>query len=267
MDNCYTENNAVLEHHYGPNVHIFQDRYSLSLLERLSSPEISQPIFNQLVSKLSLKLYEHICNTCLDDTLVKSKTRMAEYNEEGIFVGNVIDPEQKVVTVDLARAGMVPSQVIFDNLSYLINIEHLRQDHIYAARVSDENGKVTGTSFAGSKIGGDIHRASVIFPDPMGATGSTIVEAISHYKQKVEGTAKRFICAHLIITPEYIKNVLAAHPDAIIIALRLDRGLSSTHVLSTTPGSEWDQEKGLNDSSYIVPGAGGVGELINNSFV
>ena len=28
-----------------------------------------------------------------------------------------------------------------------------------------------------------------------------------------------------------------------------------------------NEEKGLNDHQYIVPGAGGLGELLNNSFV
>ena len=57
------------------------------------------------------------------------------------------------------------------------------------------------------------------------------------------------------------------HPDVEIFAIRLDRGLSSREVLQTIPGSDWDNERGLTDIHYIVPGAGGVGELLNNSLI
>jgi uracil phosphoribosyltransferase len=72
---------------------------------------------------------------------------------------------------------------------------------------------------------------------------------------------------HLIVTPEYLKNVLRAHPDTVVYALRLDRGLSPDDVLQTAPGTRWDEEKGLDDHQYIVPGAGGVGEILNNAWV
>jgi hypothetical protein len=45
----------------------------------------------------------------------------------------------------------------------------------------------------------------------------------------------------------------------------LDRGLSPTDVLATVPGERWAEERGLNDRQYIVPGAGGVGEIMNNA--
>ena len=61
--------------------------------------------------------------------------------------------------------------------------------------------------------------------------------------------------------------MLAAHPDIVIYALRLDRGLSPADVLATVPGTRWDEERGLNDHQYIVPGAGGVGEILNNAWV
>ncbi|NQZ19702.1 MAG: uracil phosphoribosyltransferase, partial [Bdellovibrionales bacterium] len=70
-----------------------------------------------------------------------------------------------------------------------------------------------------------------------------------------------------IVTPEFIKKVIETHPDVHIYAVRVDRGFSSEEALKATPGQLWDREKGLNENDYIVPGAGGVGELINNSFV
>jgi uracil phosphoribosyltransferase len=72
---------------------------------------------------------------------------------------------------------------------------------------------------------------------------------------------------HLIVTPEYLKKVTSQHPEVQIYALRLDRGLSPQAVLNTLPGAHWDQEKGLNSKGYIVPGGGGFGEILNNSFV
>ena len=59
----------------------------------------------------------------------------------------------------------------------------------------------------------------------------------------------------------------SAHPDVIIYALRLDRGLSPARVLKTEPGTHWDEERGLNNIQYIVPGAGGVGEILNNAWL
>jgi hypothetical protein len=52
-----------------------------------------------------------------------------------------------------------------------------------------------------------------------------------------------------------------------VYALRLDRGLSPPAVLRTEPGTHWAEERGLNDIHYIVPGAGGVGEILNNAWI
>jgi uracil phosphoribosyltransferase len=38
-------------------------------------------------------------------------------------------------------------------------------------------------------------------------------------------------------------------------------------VLAAVPGERWAEERGLDPHDYIVPGAGGVGELIYNAFV
>ena len=87
------------------------------------------------------------------------------------------------------------------------------------------------------------------------------------YKTKVPGTARRIINIHLIVTPEYLKNMTQAHPDVLVYALRVDRGLSSAEVLDTVPGTRWAEERGLDDHQYIVPGGGGFGEIMNNAFV
>ena len=83
------------------------------------------------------------------------------------------------------------------------------------------------------------------------------------YKKSVKGKAQKFIALHLIITPEYLKYISKNQPDLCVYAVRLDRGLSPSDVLKTPPGKRWDEERGLDDTHYIVPGGGGFGEILN----
>jgi uracil phosphoribosyltransferase len=179
----------------------------------------------------------------------------------------VLAPSTKAITVGIARAGTMPSQVVYELLNDVLDPAGVRQDHLFMSRSTDEAGRVIGTTWHDAKIGREVDGRIVLFPDPMGATGSSMVRALEHYKKQLEGTPGRCITMHLIITPEYIKNLLKAHPDAIIYALRLDRGLSAPHVFATPPGTHWDEERGLDEHQYIVPGAGGLGELLNNAWV
>ena len=149
----------------------------------------------------------------------------------------------------------------------LLSPTQVRQDHIYTNRKTNEQGHVIGNTFAGSKIGGDIADSFVLFPDPMGATGGTLSSVVTHYIEKTQSSPLASIALHLIITPEYIQRVNKDCPDMHVYALRLDRGLSSERALNAIPGTFGAEEKGLNEFQYIVPGAGGVGEILNNSFV
>ena len=87
------------------------------------------------------------------------------------------------------------------------------------------------------------------------------------YRDEVEGQARKLIVVHLIVTPEYIRNITSSFPEAVIYAIRLDRGLSPAPILKTQPGSDWDAEVGLNNQQYIVPGGGGFGEVMNNAWI
>ena len=87
------------------------------------------------------------------------------------------------------------------------------------------------------------------------------------YKHQVQGTPRKFIALNLIVTPEYLRRLKENHPDVVTYAIRLDRGLSPTDVLNTIPGERWDEECGLNEHQCIVPGAGGIGEILTNAFV
>lgn len=253
-------------HHYGKNVHLVSSPLMLSLLAKLGSPSTHQPQINELVAMMYSYLMDTVIDSVFPKKIVSMDTRMKESHAEASYDGQIIDPQVPVVSVDLARAGTFPSHLCYNKLNYLMNPELVRQDHFYVARVSDENGKVTGVNVSGSKIGGDVEKAIVLFPDPMGATGGTIVQAYDHYLKEVGGTPKMMVALHLIITPEYLAKVTKACPDLHIFALRLDRGLSSAEVLKEEPGKLWNQEKGLSPIQYIVPGAGGLGEILNNSY-
>ncbi len=256
----------VQSHLYGKHVHIISSPLMLSLVAKLGHPETRQPQINDLVEML----YSHLIDTVIDTLFPRKsasiETRMKSSHPEAIYSGEIIDPEVPVVTVDLARAGTFPSHVCYNKLNYLMNPEKIRQDHFYVARVSDENGQVTGVNVSGSKIGGTVDQSIVLFPDPMGATGGTIVEVYNHYKNNVGGKPILMAAIHLIITPEYLMKVTKACPDLHIFSLRLDRGLSPENILNEMPGKNWALEKGLNNNQYIVPGAGGLGEILNNSY-
>jgi uracil phosphoribosyltransferase len=254
-------------HKYGPQVHLVENPFLAGILAKLCAAETLQPEINRLVEVLYTHLISISVNNEFDVEDFQQDTRMTALNPTIQLSGRRIAQDQKAVCVNLARAGTYPSHICYNFLHFALNPQNIRQDHIFAARATNAQEQVTGADFGGLKIGGDVHHAHVIFPDPMGATGNTIVTAIDHYKKHIQGDAKKFIALHLIVTPEYLKRVLAAHPEVVIYALRLDRGLSGEAVLKTPPGTHWDQEKGLNEKQYIVPGGGGFGEIMNNSFV
>jgi uracil phosphoribosyltransferase len=257
-----------IEHNYGGNVHILSDPFLLTHLAQLCSPQTTQPTINQLVSALYSNLVKIIINHAFPRKHVSIPTRMQTMHpEEGVFHGELIDREQSTVCVNLARAGTYPSHICYDALNYIIDPIRVRQDHISINRAVDKKDRVIGANVSGHKIGGSVDDAIVIFPDPMGATGGTIVSAVDIYKNEIEGSARKYIAVHLIVTPEYLKSVLSSHPDLIVYAVRLDRGLSPVDVLKTVPGTHWEKERGLNDKQYIVPGGGGFGEILNNAFV
>jgi len=254
------------EHLYGKNVHLLNDPFLHTQLAKLCSIGTEQPLINELVQMIYSALIRTVISHEFPQKIAATHSRMSEYHPvEGVFESQVIDPETKVVSVNLARAGTYPSHLCYQTLNYLMNPKQVRQDHISIARQTSENHHVTGSLVSGHKIGGKIDDAIVLIPDPMGATGGTVIETLDLYRQY--GTAKKFIAIHCIVTPEYLKKVAKNHPEVTVYAIRLDRGLSSQKVLHSIPGTFWEEEKGLNDNDYIVPGGGGFGEIMNNAFV
>lgn len=251
-----------LSHHYGKNFHLINDTFLQTLLTELCRPHTTQPQINRIVQALYNGLIIHTANTLFPRQNQSFKTRM-----DAVLKAEYFDQTTKAVTVNLARAGTFPSHICYEFLHWILKAENVRQDHIFAARQTDQSERVTGTHIGSFKIGGDVENSYVIFPDPMGATGGTILSAIDYYQTQIPGPAKQFLALHLIVTPEYLKKVLNHPSNVQVFALRVDRGMSSDTVLNSHLGLYWDQEKGLNEKQYIVPGAGGLGELLNNSFV
>ena len=256
---------SEIKHLYGPNFHLLSDPYLLTLLARLCSEETHQPIINELIQSIYTSMLNTVVAREFPIKEAQIKTRMAAYHPEAVYQGPVIDSETPVVSVNLARAGTFPSHICYTALNYFMNPKTVRQDHISIGRQTDAQEKVTGSKVSGHKIGGGIDDAIVIFPDPMGATGGTLVEAVDIYKAM--GKARKYLAVHCIVTPEYLKNMTTKHPDVVIYAARLDRGLSPADVKKSTPGKFWDRERGLNEKHYIVPGGGGFGEIMNNAYV
>lgn len=270
LDQQYKENSipfslSEIKHLYGKNVHILSDPFLHTHLSKLCSEETFQPVINELVTTIHSSLLKIVVNQEFPQKNAITTSRMATTHAEGVFQSPALDPDIPVVSVNLARAGTLPSHVCYTALNYFMNPKTVRQDHISIARQTNEKHEVTGSDVSGHKIGGRVDDAIVLFPDPMGATGGTLIEAMNLYKK--HGHAKKWIAMHCIVTPEYLRNVTTAQPDLIIYAIRLDRGLSSKEVLSTVPGMRWAEERGLDDRHYIVPGGGGFGEIMNNAFV
>ncbi|WP_394825956.1 uracil phosphoribosyltransferase [Pendulispora albinea] len=270
METAYAKSNyraPEIAHRYGPNVHLLDDPLSLTQLARLCARETGQPHVGRLVRTLYERLSEVVLAAEFPRVRIDVPTRMVSSSPSAVYRGVAIGPSTKAVSVGIARAGTMPSQVVYDLLNEVLDPQGVRQDHLFMSRTTDNDGRVTGASWHDAKIGGDVDGRIIVIPDPMGATGSSVASAISHYKTKIGGTPAKCITMHLMVTPEYVKRVLSVHPDTIIYALRLDRGLSPPEVLETVPGTRWDEERGLDEHQYIVPGAGGVGELLNNAWV
>jgi uracil phosphoribosyltransferase len=258
---------SEIAHRYGEHVHILADPLALTMLARLCAKGTVQPEVNRLVAELYRMLVHEVVAAEFPRQPIAQPTRMIDVTPRGVWRGETIATSTPSVVVAVARAGLLPSQSTFDFLNQVLQPEGVRQDHLALARTVDEKGGVTGAGLYASKIGGPVDGAVMLIPDPMGATGSTVSKVIEQYAPDTYGRPHKIVAVHLIITPEYLRHVTQQHPNVIVYALRLDRGLSAPDVLQTVPGERWAEEKGLTEHHYIVPGGGGLGEIMNNSFV
>ena len=137
--------------------------------------------------------------------------------------------------------------------------EAVRQDHLMMSRVTAEDQKVTGAGIGGMKLAGPVDGRILLFPDPMGATGSSLSTAIQFYKDKAEAEPpSKIITLNLIITqstydgsPRITPTQASMHSDSTGEKAQKD-------ILETVPGTRWSEESGLTENHYIVPGGGGL---------
>lgn len=257
---------AEVEHYYGERVHILQNPFLLSVLARLGAPETKGPEVAELVRIVYSAMLIQMAARELPIQSAAVPTRMFARTPQGVYRGPMLSREASVVIACVVRAGMIPSQTCFELLARVLDPDRIRIDTLSMARVTDAQGRVTGVSLDGSKIGGSVQDSVLLVPDPMGATGGTVVKALAHYRERY-GTPEKVVAMPMIATPEYIARVLKEVEGAVVYTARLDRGLSPADVLGAPPGRRWAEERGLDEHQYIVPGAGGLGEVLNHSWV
>ncbi len=255
-----------IEHLYGQGVHIYNSACMNTLLAKFCARSTSNYELGGLMRRMYTRLLEEAVDTQFPHKVSTSTTRMIKHTERGIVHGTFVDSTPTVV-VNVLRAGTVPSQVTLEVLMELMP-DLVRMDYLVVGRTTNEETHVvTGAKITSAKI--DIPRVDgqfLIMADPMGATGGTTITVLDHYMAQ-HGVPAKVILLHLIVTPEYVHRVQTNYPDAMIFALRLDRGLSPPDVLETIPGTHWDQEVGLTAQGYIVPGGGDIGAEMNGTTI
>ncbi len=257
---------GVLAHHYGPDVVVLDDPFVTTLLARIGSPDTGTAELPALVRAAYVRLLQEVLAREFPTREQRVPTRMTALEPKAFVQDAMLCRETKLVLVAVIRAGILPAQACYEIACAVLPPANVRLDFLNLSRVIDDAHHVTGVRLDGSKVGGPVDGAVVLLPDPMGATGGTVCRAVDVYRELGGGSA-RFVAAHLMVTPEAVHRITSAHPGVRIYAGRLDRGLSTARALASAPGTHPDEERGLDDMQYIVPGAGGMGELLTNSWI
>jgi uracil phosphoribosyltransferase len=136
---------------------------------------------------------------------------------------------QPVTLVPILRAGIGMTD------GMLMVMPEARIGHVGVYR--DESTLEPVSYYA--KLPGDIAASHVLLVDPMLATGGSAVYAADLLRQRGCGDI-RLLC--LVAAPEGVERMLKAHPEVIVYAAALDRG--------------------LDERGYIRPGLGDAGDRI-----
>lgn len=257
----------LLAHRYGRNIRIFDDPFLSTLVARVGSPQVGTAELPGLVRTAYQRMLHEVLATEFPRTEQRHPTRMTAQEPRAFVQAPLLCRDTRLVICSVIRAGMLPAQACYEAAIEVLPPENVRLDTLNMSRQTGDDGRVVGVRLDGSKLGGPVEDAVVLLPDPMGATGGTVCRAVDVYHE-LPGGAPRAVCAmHMMVTPEAVQRVGQQHPDVRVFAGRLDRGLSSDRALASEPGTFPDEERGLNDVQYIVPGAGGMGEMLTNSWV
>ena len=258
---------ALLPHLYGPDVRVFDDAFLSTLLVRIGSPKTGTAEVPYLVRTAYQRMLYEILGHEFPRTEQREATRMTAQEPRAFVEAPLLGRDTRLVICAVIRAGILPAQACYEAAIEVLPPENVRLDFLNMSRLVDDEHRVVGVRLDGSKIGGPVDGAVVLIPDPMGATGGTVCRAVDVYHELDGGPPHALVAAHMMVTPEAVRRVTGMHPGVKVYAGRLDRGLSTPRALATPPGTYPDEERGLNDVQYIVPGAGGLGELLTNSWI
>jgi uracil phosphoribosyltransferase len=256
----------TLPHHYGPNIRLFDDPFLSTLICRIGSPQVGTAELPGLVRTAYQRMLHEVLAAVFPQTHQRHPTRMTAQEPRAFVEAPLLCRDTKLVICSVIRAGMLPAQACYEAAIEVLPPENVRIDTLNMSRETGPDGRVVGVRLDGSKLGGPVDDAVVLLPDPMGATGGTVCRAVDAYRD-LQGTPRSVCAMHMMVTPEAVTRVRDAHPDVVLFGGRLDRGLSTERALKSAPGARPDEERGLNDVQYIVPGAGGMGEMLTNSWV
>src|SRR5688572_27930518 len=140
-----------IEHRYGSNVHLIDDPLAWTQLARLCARETIQPEVGQLVRVLYEKLAQVVLAAEFPRERVAVPTRMSVKSPEAVYRGVALDASTMCVTVGIARAGTMPSQIVYDLLNTVLDPSGVRQDHLLMSRATDPTGKVIGATWHDAK--------------------------------------------------------------------------------------------------------------------
>jgi uracil phosphoribosyltransferase len=257
----------MLTHEYGPDILLLDDPFWRTLLARIGSPDADTAAVPGLVRMAYQRLFQEVLAREFPTRPATQRTRMTANEPRAVVHGEHFCRETHLVICAVIRAGILPAQACYEAALAVLPPANVRLDFLNLSRTTDAEHRVTGVRLDGSKLGGPVDDAIVLIPDPMGATGSTVCRAVDVYRSLPGRGPRSLIAAHLMVTPEAIRRALAMAPGLRLYGARLDRGLSSERALASVPGRHPDEERGLDATQYVIPGAGGLGELLTNSWI
>jgi uracil phosphoribosyltransferase len=218
---------------------VVHDRCAQTELSRWRDKNTKPGDFRRLTRGLYRKLIQEVVSREFPTKQTSVTTPMSAYVDDAIATSAVIDPSTEVVILNLLRGGDIPSNICSEALDEYLD-QH-RTDFLGISRVSNSDGHVQGAEVSYRKLG-NLDDKILLIPDCMGATGSTITQALKQYTEGGLGRPKKILCLNLIITSFFAEKLSGLGLPLHIYTYSVDRRLT--------------------DKSYIVPGAGDVGERL-----